>query len=216
MAGSKYAYVRNFELHGPLLPGVFMVFRWMATHSIGAFSEEHEFTRPSDIRALALMDHTARDLMEQYFDIVFAFGESDEFNFLIRKPAALCNHRQSKILSTLTSVFTSTHHRYDGRLVLYSSVREVRDYFSWRQTDTHINNQYNTASWDLSTTQAHATLKGTVSRQKRGILFSRFQGSTLIQEEISEDPSLSDNEAPRPTKPSIDDFWDTRSDILSD
>jgi hypothetical protein len=27
MAGSKFAYVRNFELPDPLLPGTFMVFR---------------------------------------------------------------------------------------------------------------------------------------------------------------------------------------------
>lgn len=27
MAGSKYAYVRNFELPDPLLPGTFLVYR---------------------------------------------------------------------------------------------------------------------------------------------------------------------------------------------
>jgi tRNA(His) guanylyltransferase len=46
------------------------------------FSDEHEFTKPNDIRALELMDRAAKDLMEKYSDIVLAFGESDEFRSL--------------------------------------------------------------------------------------------------------------------------------------
>ncbi|KAJ6524235.1 Thg1 C terminal domain-containing protein [Mycena vulgaris] len=276
MAGSKYAYVRNFELPDPLLPGTFMVFR-LDGHSFHRFSDEHEFTKPNDVRALALMDHAAKDLMEQYPDIVLAFGESDEFSFLMRKSAALYNRRQSKIVSTLTSLFTSSYvfrwasyfpdnplkypPSFDGRLVLYPGVREVRDYFSWRQTDTHINNLYNTTFWALvqqggeTTTQAHATLKGTVSKEKNEILFSRFQvnyntldprfrkGSTLVREEISEEPSDPETggsgiKAPVPgreasasrmrsrTKPRTkiivlhcdiikDEFWEARPEILS-
>jgi tRNA(His) 5'-end guanylyltransferase len=34
---------------------------------------------------LALMDHAVRDLVEQYSDIVFAFGESDEFMCLLTR-----------------------------------------------------------------------------------------------------------------------------------
>ena len=30
---------------------------------------------------------------------------------------------------------------FDGRAVLYPSESAVRDYLSWRQVDTHINNQ---------------------------------------------------------------------------
>ena len=47
------------------------------------FSEKHEFTKPNDIRALELMDHAARKLMEEYPDIVLAFGESDEFRLVL-------------------------------------------------------------------------------------------------------------------------------------
>ncbi|KAJ7620962.1 Thg1 C terminal domain-containing protein [Roridomyces roridus] len=220
MAGSKYAYVRNFELPDPLLQGTFMVFR-LDGHSFHRFSDAHEFNKPNDLRALQLMDHAAQDLMEQYPDITLAFGESDEFSFLIRKSASLYNRRNAKIVSTLTSFFTSSYvfrwttyfpdtplkypPSFDGRIVLYPSEREIRDYFSWRQTDTHINNLYNTVFWTLvqqggeSTTQAHATLKGTVSKEKNEILFSRFninyntldprfrKGSTIIREEIPED-----------------------------
>ncbi|KAJ6615867.1 Thg1 C terminal domain-containing protein [Mycena sp. CBHHK59/15] len=220
MAGSKYAYVRNFELPDPLLPGTFMVIR-LDGHGFHRFSDEHGFTKPNDVRALALMDHAARHLMDQYSDIVLAFGESDEFSFLLRKSTSLYNRRHAKIVSTLTSLFTSSYvfrwssyfpdaplkypPSFDGRIVLYPGTREVRDYFSWRQTDTHINNLYNTTFWALvqqggeSSTQAHTTLKGTVSKQKHEILFSRFninyntldaryrKGSTLVREEIAED-----------------------------
>ncbi|KAJ7820793.1 Thg1 C terminal domain-containing protein [Mycena leptocephala] len=277
MSGSKYAYVRNFELPDPMLPGTFMVLR-VDGHSFHRFSDEHEFTKPNDTRALALMDHAAKDIMEQYADIVLAFGESDEFSFLIRQSSSLYNRRQSKIMSTLTSLFTSSYvfrwatyfpdrplkypPSFDGRIILYPSAREIRDYFSWRQTDTHINNLYNTAFWALvqqggeSTTQAHATLKGTVSKEKHEILFSRFQinyntldarfrkGSTLVREEI-EERSVPDNEgiptetsAPGSVESSAirmrtrtrlrtkivvlhcdiikNEFWDARSEILSD
>lgn len=164
------------------------------------------------------MDHAARDVMKEFKDICLAFGESDEFrclsplslfryisyictySFLFRKSAALYNRRQAKILSTVTSLFTSSYvynwpkylpnkelrypPSFDGRIVMYPSPKEVRDYFAWRQADSeeqcnrpchalltdtqpqaHINNLYNTIFWALvlhggeSTTQAHATLK---------------------------------------------------------
>lgn len=44
-----------------------------------SFSDQHNFQKPNDIRALQLMDHAAKDVMEEYPDIVLGFGESDEF-----------------------------------------------------------------------------------------------------------------------------------------
>ncbi|KAI1797195.1 tRNAHis guanylyltransferase [Ganoderma leucocontextum] len=220
MAGSKFAYVRNFELPDTLLPGTFMVLR-IDGHAFHRLSEEHGFTKPNDERALQLMDHAARDVMNEFKDIVLAFGESDEYSFLFRKSAALYNRREAKILTTITSLFTSSYvfnwpkyytdtplkycPSFDGRIVLYPSATVVRDYFSWRQADTHINNLYNTVFWalvlkgDQTTTEAHATLRGTVSSQKHEMLFSRFgvnyndlparfrKGSILVREEVSTD-----------------------------
>ncbi|KAK0494071.1 Thg1 C terminal domain-containing protein [Armillaria luteobubalina] len=220
MAGTKYQYVKNFELPDPLLPGTFMVYR-LDGHSFHRFSDEHKFAKPNDLRALRLMDHAAQNLMEEYPDIVLGFGESDEYSFLLRKSTSLYNRRQSKIVSTLTSYFTSCYVLYwptflpdtplryppsfDGRIVLYPGEKEIRDYFAWRQADTHINNLYNTTFWTLvqqggeTTTQAHATLKGTISKEKNEILFSRFQinyndidpryrkGSVLVRTEVPEE-----------------------------
>lgn len=47
------------------------------------FSEKHKFTKPNDVRALELIDHSSRGLMEEYPDIVLAFGESDEFRLVL-------------------------------------------------------------------------------------------------------------------------------------
>ncbi|KAI8980123.1 tRNAHis guanylyltransferase [Trametes punicea] len=201
MAGSKFAYVRNFELPDPLLPGTFMVLR-VDGHAFHRLSAEHDFVKPNDERALQLMDHAARDVMSEFKDIVLAFGESDEYSFLFRKATALYNRREAKILSTITSLFTSSYvfnwpkylsdtplkycPSFDGRIILYPSAQHVRDYFSWRQADSksslsaHINNLYNTVFWALvarggqTTTEAHAALRGTVSSTKHEILFSRF------------------------------------------
>jgi tRNA(His) guanylyltransferase len=81
MAGSKFAYVKKFELPDALLPSTFMVLR-LDGHSFHRFSDEHGFLKPNDSRALRLMDHAAKSLMEEYSDIGLAFGESDEYRQL--------------------------------------------------------------------------------------------------------------------------------------
>ena len=90
----------------------------------------------------------------------------------------------SKILSTIVSTFTSYYVHlwplffinmplsapmpsFDGRVILYPSRQNIRDYMSWRQADCkpqhdvttststlnhasgHINNLYNTTFWAL-------------------------------------------------------------------
>ncbi|XP_062908858.1 probable tRNA(His) guanylyltransferase isoform X2 [Mobula hypostoma] len=69
---------------------------------------------------------------------------------------------------------------FDGRVVLYPSDQNLRDYLSWRQADCHINNLYNTTFWalvhqgGLSNSKAEERLKGTVAGDKNEILFSEF------------------------------------------
>lgn len=108
--------------------------------------------------------------MNEFKDICLAFGESDEYrclsrlfqscytslictySFLFRRSTALYNRRQAKILTTVTSLFTSSYvynwqkylpnkelkypPSFDGRIVIYPSSKEVRDYFAWRQADS--------------------------------------------------------------------------------
>ncbi|KAG8946994.1 tRNA-His guanylyltransferase [Tulasnella sp. 424] len=191
MAATRFAYVKTYELPDPILPNTYFVVR-IDGQSFHRFSDTHAFVKPNDIRALRLMDNAAEDVMRALPDAMLAFGESDEY----RKTSTIYNRRESKILSTVVSQFTSSYvfhwsqyfpdqmlqypPTFDGRVIVYPSEQEVKDYFAWRQADTHINNLYNTAFWALvqqggmSTSEAHQKLKGTVSADKNETLYSQF------------------------------------------
>ncbi|CAO1623543.1 unnamed protein product [Sympodiomycopsis kandeliae] len=196
MAGSRFAYVRDFELPDPVLPGVYMVVR-IDGKGFHKFSEAHNFVKPNDVNALELMNRSALYVCEQLRgEVTLAFGESDEYSFLLKKSCRLYNRRSSKILTYIVSLFTSSYvfnwskflpntdlkypPTFDGRIILYPTTDNIRDYFSWRQADTHINNLYNTIFWALvqdghkSEREAHAILKGSVSSEKNEMLFSKF------------------------------------------
>ncbi|KAF9902096.1 hypothetical protein BX616_002031, partial [Lobosporangium transversale] len=165
MAKSKYEYVKEFEKDDTLLRNVFILVR-IDGKGFHRFSAAHEFHKPNDVRALNLMNHAARAVMHELDDILLAFGESDEYSFLFRRSTDLYQRREAKIVSTVVSLFTSAFVYYwndyfpemkrplyppvfDGRAVLYPSEIEVKDYFAWRQADTHINNLFNTSFWAL-------------------------------------------------------------------
>ncbi|WWD07258.1 hypothetical protein V865_005355 [Kwoniella europaea PYCC6329] len=194
MAKSRFEYVRNYELPDPLMPGTFIVVR-IDGRGFHKFSDTHAFEKPNDKRALDLMDKAAKTVLDEYKDVIMAFGESDEYSFLLKRNTKLYNRRRSKISSSIVSLFTSAYvfhwlsyfpnnplrypPSFDSRVIVYPGEKEVRDYFAWRQADTHINNLYNTAFWALvkdgqSTTQANKTLQGTDSKDKNEILFSKY------------------------------------------
>lgn len=148
----------------------------------------------------------AIEIVKSYGDCVLAIGESDEYSFVFKRKTTLFNRRKTKILTTIVSQFTSMYVFYwpqfmktplqyppsfDGRIVIYPSLQvlfffsllflqNIRDYISWRQADTHINNLYNTCFWALvlrgkeTTTSAEKILNGSLSSEKNEILFSRF------------------------------------------
>ena len=65
------------------------VTKWyLPTPIKSSLSQEHAFVKPNDERALLLMDHAARDVMDEFKDIVLAFGESDEYRYF-RYPSCL-------------------------------------------------------------------------------------------------------------------------------
>lgn len=97
MAGSRYAYVRDFELADVALPRTFLVVRidgrGFHKYVVGAhcrFSQQHGFSKPNDANALELMNEAARHVMREFKGhITLAFGESDEYRY------ALCTHTVS-------------------------------------------------------------------------------------------------------------------------
>ncbi|GAA5865897.1 hypothetical protein JCM3774_005516 [Rhodotorula dairenensis] len=200
MAGSRYAYVRNFELPDPLLPTTFFVIR-IDGKGFHGFSKLHNFEKPNDKNALTLMNEAAKRVVggrELNGECVLAFGESDEYSFVFKRTCQLHGRRSSKLVTLVVSIFSAAYVAlwpqyfpnspltleelpvFDGRVVQYTSEEEVRDYLRWRQVDTHINNLYNTTFWALvqqggrTTTQADKDLQGTISSEKQELLFSRF------------------------------------------
>ncbi|XP_034454130.1 probable tRNA(His) guanylyltransferase [Hippoglossus hippoglossus] len=219
MAKSKFEYVRNFETDDTCLRNCYIVVR-LDGRNFHRFAGQHNFTKPNDNRALGLMSRSARSVMEELEDITIAYGQSDEFSFVFKRTSNWFKRRASKLMTHISSQFSSSYVFYwkeffedqpllyppsfDGRVVLYPTNHNLRDYLSWRQADCHINNLYNTAFWTLvqrgglNTTQAEDRLKGTVAADKNEILFSEFdinynnesavhrKGTTLIWEKREE------------------------------
>ncbi|KAH7156236.1 tRNA guanylyltransferase [Dactylonectria macrodidyma] len=196
MANSKFEYVRDFEMPDPLLSNTWIVVR-VDGRAFTKMCAKYNFEKPNDRRALDLMNTAAKAVVTDMPEITIAYGVSDEFSFVFHKSCVLFERRESKLVSTVVSTFTSNYvyawsnhfpdsplsfplPTFDGRAVCYPSVQNLRDYLSWRQVDCHINNLYNTAFWSLvqlgglDNKEAEKTLAGTVAADKNEILFSRF------------------------------------------
>jgi len=196
MACSKFEYVKHFESQEKLLPSTYIVVR-IDGKGFTKFTTAHAFEKPNDFRGISLMNKAAHVVVSTFPEIWLAYGQSDEFSFILRKNSTLYNRRADKIATTIASCFAACYTLYfkdffpghelkevpmfDGRCICYPSDEIVRDYCSWRQADCHINNLYNTCFWSLvqqggkSMDEAHAFLKGTDSAQKNEMLFSQFQ-----------------------------------------
>lgn len=163
MANSKFEYVRAFETDDKCLPNTWIVVR-IDGKGFHKFSEKHEFAKPNDKRALDLMVKAAGRVMFEFKEICIAYGQSDEFSFVFRRDSEVYKRRASKLMTYVSSLFTSSYvflwpqffdvplkypPSFDGRVVLYPTSQNLRDYLSWRQADCHINNLYNTVFWTL-------------------------------------------------------------------
>ncbi|GAA5892463.1 tRNA guanylyltransferase [Sporobolomyces salmoneus] len=200
MAGSRYEYVKKFELPDPLLPSTFFIIR-LDGKGFHGFSKSHDFAKPNDTNALTLMNEAAKRVMggrELNGECVMAFGESDEYSFVFKSSCQLHGRRKSKLVTLVTSIFSSAYVYlwpqyfpnspldfaelpvFDGRIVEYVTENEIRDYMRWRQVDTHINNLYNTCFWALvlkggrTAQEANKELSGTISSQKQEMLHTEF------------------------------------------
>ena len=196
MANSKFEYVKVYERHMTLLPSTFIVVR-IDGRGFHRLSKQYQFEKPNDRGALALMNASAVAVMKELPDICMAYGVSDEYSFVFSRSTELFERRESKLVTTVVSTFTSNYvylwpqflplsdlssplPSFDGRAIEYPNAEVLRDYMSWRQADCHINNLYNTTFWNLvlhgglAESQAEETLRGTVSSDKNEILFSKF------------------------------------------
>lgn len=196
MAKSKYEYTRKFESPVSLLPESWIVIR-VDGHSFHRFTQRQEFEKPNDARGLHLMNEAAKGVMKEYDDVLFSYGQSDEFSLVFKKSTSLWGRRESKLVSNIVSLFTAHYcigwksffdqdlkllPSFDARAILYPNDKTLRDYISWRQVDCHINNLYNACFWallkdqkkSLTENQVQNILKDTDSAAKNELLFSEY------------------------------------------
>ncbi len=212
MSNSKFEYVKSFENKNDLLKNTYIVIR-IDGKGFTKFTDAHQYKKPNEIKGIRIMVLAAISVMESFPEIFLAYGQSDEFSFAFKKNAKLYNRRHEKILTNVVSQFTSAFvfnwskvfvngpelkypPCFDGRVVLYPSFQNLKDYFSWRYVDCHINDLYNTTFWALvqegkiSKDEAHQKLKGTLSNDKNEILFSQFNINYNNQPEVYKKGSL--------------------------
>jgi len=147
MTSSKFEFVKKYESSNALMPNVFMVVR-IDGRAFTDFCAAHEFEKPNDVRMIKLMNSAATEVMKSFTDIVVAYGQSDEYSFVFKKSSKVFNRREDKILSCVLSLFTSAFvynfrdyfdepkpkriPSFDGRIVLYPSLEDLKAYLSWR------------------------------------------------------------------------------------
>ena len=206
MSNSKFEYVKSFENKNDLLKNTYIVIR-IDGKGFTKFTDAHGYKKPNEIKGIKVMALAGLSVMESFPEMFLGYGQSDEFSFAFKKNARLYNRRHEKILTNVVSQFTSAFVYYwpkifvngpelkyppcfDGRVVLYPSFENLKDYFSWRYVDCHINDLYNTTFWALvqegkmNKDEAHKKLKGTLSNDKNEILFSQFNINYNNQPEV--------------------------------
>jgi tRNA(His) guanylyltransferase len=196
MANSAYGYVRAFETPDSLPLSNWIVVR-IDGRGFSKLTKKYNFTKPNDVRALDLMNAAAIEVTKSLVDIVLAYGQSDEYSFVLHENTNLFDRRAAKLATTIATTFTAEYcmlwkqffpdteltrpwPTFDARCVAYPKRKILRDYLCWRQADCHINNLYNTTFWNMvlqggmGQTEAEQELKGTLSGDKNEILFKRF------------------------------------------
>ena len=187
---TRFAYLESYGSEEKLLRDAYLVVR-IDGRAFTPFCQRHPILRPIDDRLLGLMNECGRRVMEKIEDIVFGFGQSDEFSFIFKKSSQVCDRKRDAVLTCVVSVFTGSFvllwskyfpnvkleypPSFDARAVLYAHFRVIRDYLSWRQADSYINCMYNYTLCALMRTgldgpTATLQLNGTLSSQKLEIL----------------------------------------------
>ncbi|XP_049348134.1 tRNA(His) guanylyltransferase 1-like isoform X1 [Solanum verrucosum] len=194
MANSRYEYVKWFEVEDEVMyPNIIVV--QIDGRDFGCFSEKHGFEKPNDDKALNLMNACAIKVLENFSDVIFAYGFNDEYSFVLKKETTFYQRRASKILSIIVSFFSSTYvtkwkeffsqnelsvpPSFHSRVINCASMEVLQAYLLWRQTECHISNQYNTCLWKLvfsgkSEKEAKEILKGTQKQEQNELLFQQF------------------------------------------
>jgi len=147
----------------------------------------HTFTRglerPYSCPLAEALDAAAIGLCQEMIGCRFAYGQSDEYSFLLtdfeKENAPLWfDGNVQKIVSVSASLFTAHFNRafpsgkiaaFDSRVLVISQRAEVEKYFLWRQLDASANSLNMLASAHY----AHAELAGKSNSEKHEMLFAK-------------------------------------------
>lgn len=147
----------------------------------------HTFTRKMErpyCRPLAdALDQAAIGLCSEMIGCRFAYGQSDEYSFLLtdfeKETSSLWfDGNVQKIVSVSASLFTGYFNRafgservaaFDSRVLVISQRSEVEKYFLWRQLDASANSLNMLASAHHS----HEDLVGKSTQEKHEMLFAK-------------------------------------------
>jgi tRNA(His) 5'-end guanylyltransferase len=147
----------------------------------------HTFTkqleRPYSRQLADALDQAALGLCQEMIGCRFAYGQSDEYSFLLtdfeKENAPLWfDGNLQKIVSVSASLFTGYFNRafagekiaaFDSRVLVISQRAEVEKYFLWRQLDASANSLNMLASAHYP----HADLVGKSNTEKHELLFEK-------------------------------------------
>lgn len=147
----------------------------------------HTFTkgleRPYSRQLADALDRAATGLCHEMIGCRFAYGQSDEYSFLLtdfeKENAPLWfDGNVQKIVSVSASLFTAYFSRafpcdriaaFDSRVMVISQRAEVQRYFLWRQLDASANSINMLASAHYS----HDDLAGKSNAEKHEMLFAK-------------------------------------------
>jgi tRNA(His) 5'-end guanylyltransferase len=146
----------------------------------------HTFTkdleRPYSRLLAEALDQAALSLCREMIGCRFAYGQSDEYSFLLtdfetENAPLWFDGNVQKIVSVSASLFTAYFNRsfkadkiaaFDSRLLVISQRSEVEKYFLWRQLDASANSLNMLASAHYT----HAELEGKPNSEKHEMLFA--------------------------------------------
>lgn len=140
--------MRRFEesLDQVIPSDYFMVARLDGKGFTKLTKEDMDLEKPFDIRFRQAIISTIEFLMGSYFQILYAYNESDEISLLFKTNADKFNRKVRKynsILAAETSVrFSAEIGRsavFDCRMIPLPDFDALQDYFAWRQADSERN-----------------------------------------------------------------------------
>ncbi|MCL4144752.1 UNVERIFIED_CONTAM: hypothetical protein GTU68_003035 [Idotea baltica] len=155
MAHSRFEYVRSFEGEDKLEPLQWIVFHLRLDES-EEFIKSHPLLTSPEKKLRDVMSLSARSVMCQTREVALGYGYSNVFNFVLQKETTLYKRRASKLLSNLTSLFSSCFvtewncsllnsplsrlPTFEGSIYLFPKDQCLRDFLTREQTYCHVRN----------------------------------------------------------------------------